>query len=90
MKCFVSCVTYDPKFLPTMQCQVGLYLQCEWEGKWKAVSERLLLSTSRTAVACWYSLFVKLLFDERGDILLDVVLLKSLAGAVDGILLHIL
>jgi len=25
MKCFVSCVTYDPKLRPTMQCQVGLY-----------------------------------------------------------------
>ena len=25
MKCFVSWVTYEPKFLPTMQCQVGLY-----------------------------------------------------------------
>lgn len=25
MKCFVSCVTYEPKFLPTIQCQVGLY-----------------------------------------------------------------
>ena len=25
MKCFVSCVTYEPKLRPTMQCQVGLY-----------------------------------------------------------------
>lgn len=25
MKCLVSCVTQDPKFLPTTQCQVGLY-----------------------------------------------------------------
>jgi hypothetical protein len=25
MKCLVSCVTYDPKLRPTMQCQVGLY-----------------------------------------------------------------
>ena len=25
MKCPVSCVTYDPKFLPTTQCHVGWY-----------------------------------------------------------------
>uniref|UniRef100_A0A1L8E7S8 Uncharacterized protein n=1 Tax=Haematobia irritans TaxID=7368 RepID=A0A1L8E7S8_HAEIR len=25
MKWRVSCVTYDPKFLPTIQCHVGLY-----------------------------------------------------------------
>ena len=25
MKCLVSWVTYEPKFLPTMQCHVGLY-----------------------------------------------------------------
>ena len=25
MKCFVSCVTYEPKLRPTMQCHVGLY-----------------------------------------------------------------
>ena len=31
-----------------------------------------------------------LLLDERRDVLLDVVLLESLGGAVDGILLHVL
>eukprot|EP00923_Selenidium_pygospionis_P050826 GHVN01088100.1.p1 GENE.GHVN01088100.1~~GHVN01088100.1.p1 ORF type:complete len:132 (-),score=13.46 GHVN01088100.1:31-426(-) len=34
-------------------------------------------------------LFVELLLDVGSDVLLDVVLLESLGGAVDGILLHI-
>ena len=35
-------------------------------------------------------LFVELFLDEGGDVFLDVVLLESLRGAVDGILLHVL
>jgi len=35
-------------------------------------------------------LFVELLLDESGDVLLDVVLLESLGSAVDGVLLHVL
>merc|ERR1719440_1009468 len=35
-------------------------------------------------------LFVELLLDESGDVLLDVVLLEGLGSAVDGILLHVL
>ena len=34
-------------------------------------------------------LLVKLLLDVGSDVLLDVVLLESLGGAVDGILLHV-
>ena len=35
-------------------------------------------------------LLVELLLDEGGDILLDVELLESLRGDVDGVLLHVL
>eukprot|EP00445_Apocalathium_hangoei_P003666 CAMPEP_0203850348 /NCGR_PEP_ID=MMETSP0359-20131031/6716_1 /ASSEMBLY_ACC=CAM_ASM_000338 /TAXON_ID=268821 /ORGANISM="Scrippsiella Hangoei, Strain SHTV-5" /LENGTH=165 /DNA_ID=CAMNT_0050766225 /DNA_START=54 /DNA_END=548 /DNA_ORIENTATION=- len=35
-------------------------------------------------------LFVELLLDEGGDILLDVVLFQGLGGAVDRVLLHVL
>merc|ERR1719224_136744 len=35
-------------------------------------------------------LFVELLLDEGGNVLLDVVLLESLGGAVDSVLLHVL
>jgi len=35
-------------------------------------------------------LLVKLLLDERRNVLLDVVLLEGLCGAVDGVLLHVL
>ena len=34
-------------------------------------------------------LFVELLLDESGDVLLDVELLESLSGDVDSVLLHI-
>ena len=35
-------------------------------------------------------LFVELLLDVGGDVLLDVELLEGLGGAVDGVLLHVL
>ena len=35
-------------------------------------------------------LLVELLLDEGGDVLLDVELLESLGGNVDGVLLHVL
>merc|ERR1719436_490208 len=35
-------------------------------------------------------LLVELLFDERRDVLLDVVLLQRLRGAINGVLLHVL
>ena len=30
MKCLVSCVTKEPKFRPTMQCQVGPFLSSNY------------------------------------------------------------
>jgi len=35
-------------------------------------------------------LFIELLLDEGSDVLLDVVLLKGLGRAIDGVLLHVL
>merc|ERR1740123_1300643 len=45
---------------------------------------------SNNAVPCGVVLFVKLLLDVSCNVLLNVVLLQSLGGAVDGILLHFL
>ena len=42
------------------------------------------------AVPGWVVLFVKLLLDVGGDVLLDVVLLEGLGGAVHSVLLHLL
>ena len=42
------------------------------------------------AVPSGVVLLVELLLDEGGDILLDVELLESLRGDVDGVLLHVL
>ena len=36
------------------------------------------------------ALFVKLLLDVRGNVLLNVELFQGLGGAVDGVLLHVL
>merc|ERR1740117_450363 len=41
-------------------------------------------------VPSWVVLLVELLFDEGGDVLLNVVLFKRLRGAIDSILLHVL
>jgi len=46
--------------------------------------------TSDDAVPRRIVLLVELLLNERRNVLLDVVLLKSLRGAVDSILLHVL
>ena len=40
--------------------------------------------TAHNAVPGWVVLFVELLLDERGDVLLDVVLLESLLSAKGG------
>ena len=44
----------------------------------------------RPTMQCHVGFFVKLLLDECRDVLLDVVLLESLRGAVDSVLLHVL
>lgn len=50
MKCLVSWVTQLPKFLPTMQCQVGLYfLSNSWEG------QRQECMINKTAVFIFYN-----------------------------------
>merc|ERR1712071_676586 len=41
------------------------------------------------AVPSWVVLLVELFLDERGNVLLDVVLLNSLCCDVDGVLLHV-
>ena len=46
--------------------------------------------STHDAMPGWVVLFVKLLLDVGGDILLDVVLLEGLGGAVDSVLLHLL
>ena len=46
--------------------------------------------TTDYAVPSRVVLLVKLFLDEGSDVLLDVVLLKSLGGAVDRVLLHVL
>ena len=46
--------------------------------------------TADDAVPRWVVLFVELLLDVCGDVLLDVVLLHRLRRAVDSVLLHVL
>ena len=46
--------------------------------------------SSHDTMPGWVVLFVELLLDESGNILLDVELLESLGGDVDSILLHVL
>jgi len=46
--------------------------------------------TPNNTVPSGVVLFVKLLLDERRNVLFDIVLLQSLCGAVDSILLHLL
>ena len=46
--------------------------------------------SAHDAMPGWVVLFVELLLDEGGDVLLDVELLESLGGDVDSILLHVL
>ena len=46
--------------------------------------------STHDAMPGWVVLFVKLLLDVGGDVLLDVVLLECLGGAVDSVLLHLL
>lgn len=41
------------------------------------------------AMPGWVVLFVKLFFDKRSNVLLDVILLEGLSGTVDSILLHV-
>lgn len=56
MKWRVSCVTYDPKFRPTIQCQVGLYFlsnsflmyaAISWKEKYQSVSFCLYCKTQK-------------------------------------------
>ena len=46
--------------------------------------------SAHDAMPGWVVLFVELLLDERGDVLLDVEFLESLGRDVDSILLHVL
>ena len=46
--------------------------------------------STHDAMPGWVVLFVKLLLDVGGDVLLDVVLFERLGSAVHGVLLHFL
>ena len=55
MKCLVSCVTYEPKLRPTMQCHVGLYFlsnSCNAKKKQKSRSSEQRESAAYEACVC--------------------------------------
>ena len=64
-----------------MQCHVGLYL----DNIVSLIVDIIVLGISTLSIAL-HLLFVKLLLDVGGNILLDIVLLEGLRGAVHGVL----
>ena len=45
--------------------------------------------SANDAVPSWVVLFIELLFDERGNVLLNIIFFQRLGRTVDGVLLHV-